>query len=240
MKAKFRPGIAILLAASLLGATNVHADDLLPPPWRGQPLTTLTEWEFASAANPTPPDGTIPSVIGDGGGGGPLASIFGLVQWDPFDGDGAWIGTGTPTTLPGQIILDLPNWIDTEPLKLIQIQMTVQRYIRQNTDGTTELITPHVASIDAFDPTGPTSSMLLQVLPELIVDPLNGTFLRTELWKIQPNPDYERIVLNVPVDTLIDQLVIDTISRVPEPAAVIQVAIVVMGIAAATCLRRRV
>lgn len=207
-----------LVAAILVPSELVVADDLFPPPWRGRPLTTLAEWEFFTPANPIPPDGQIPPVIGDGlGGAGPLASFSPLLTWDPFDGDGAWIGTGSPTDPPGQIVINLPNWIDNEPLKLVHIQMTVQGYFRTEPDGTVTLVAPHVDSILAYDPTGPTTSMLVQVYPLIPVDPTNGTFLRTELWKIQPNPDYERILINVPSDTLVDQLVIDTISFVPEP-----------------------
>jgi len=218
---KYLVTIARLLfaAAIFVPAELAIADDLLPPPWRGLPLTTLAEWEFLSPANPALPDGAIPPVIGDGlGGNPPLANMTPFLSWDPFDGDGAWIGVGSPLDPPGQIIIDLPNWIDNEPLKLVQIQMTVQGFFRIEPDGTATLVAPHVDSIVAYDPSGPTNSMLVQVYPPIPVNPTNGTFLRTELWKIQPNPDYERIVINVPSDTLVDQLVIDTISFVPEPA----------------------
>ena len=146
--------ISYALALVALGVGRASADDLNPPPWRGQPLTTLTEWEFRTPLNPTPPDGTIVPVIGDGGGS-PLASMSGDILWDQFDGDGAWIGGGQAGSPGGQIVLDIPNWIDSEPIKWLQIQMTVQRYTIMHSDGTTQLVTPHVASIDAFDPTGP-------------------------------------------------------------------------------------
>ena len=232
MCVQLRLRIGLLLVAAIIPAAAAMADDLLPPPWRGQPLTTLAEWEFLSPANPTPPDGTIVPVVGNGGGGGPLASIGGPILWDPFDGDGAWIGNApAPGGPPGQISLDIPNWIDTMPLKWVQIQMTVQRYFDTTDPLNPVLVTPYVDSISAFDPSGPTSSMLIQVLPELPVNPTDGTFLRTEWWKIVPNPDNERIVINVPVDTLVDEIVVDTISFVPEPSSIVMLGIAIAGLA---------
>ncbi len=231
MKVRLWLGAALVFTVTLSGSAKwAVADDLLPPPWRGQPLTTLAEWEFLTPANPAAPDGTLPTVMGDGGAGlPPLASMSGPLLWDPFDGDGAWIGEAGP--LPGQIELDIPNWIDNEPIKWLQIQMTVQRYfVPDPLDPTKQiLVSPHVNSISAFDPAGPTNSMLVQVLPELPVNPLNGTYLRTEVWKILPNPDNEQILIDVPVDTLVDEIVVDTIS-IPEPTTCGLLAVVLLGL----------
>ena len=71
------------------------------------------------------------------------------------------------------------------------------------------------------------------------MNPTNGTFLRTELWKIRPNPDYERIVINVPSDTLVDQIVVDTISTVPEPSSVLLAGLSLAGVGLVALRRRR-
>jgi hypothetical protein len=220
---------AILFAAGIV-STASWADDLRPPSWRGLPRTTLAEWEFLTPLSPTAPDGTILPVVGNGGGGGPLATIQGPMFHDnTFDPDGVWIGVGAPTDPPGQIVLDIPNWIDTEPLKLIQIQMTVQQFELPNPDGSTQIVTPFVESIDASDmQAGPVIGMRISV--NTIDLMLNNLFHRTELWRIRPNPDYERIVINVPTDTLVDQIVVDTISFVPEPGTIVLGLISAMGI----------
>lgn len=205
------------------------ADDLNPPPYRGAPLSTLTEWEFLTPANPAVPDGAIIPVVGDGGGGGPLATISGPMLWDAFDGDGAWIGNGQPGQ-EGQIALDIPNWIDELPTKHIRVQMVVQQF----TSSSGLIVTPYVSAVDAFDPTGPTVASLVNV-SEFVSDPLNGLVHRTEDWILHPNPDYERIFINVPSDTLVDQIVVDTIS-VPEPSTV---ALALLGIASFVAIARR-
>jgi hypothetical protein len=231
---------ALACVATLWGmAAAAFADDLMPPPWRGQQFTTQAEWEFLTANNPDPPDGTLPTVVGNGGPfPGPMASMGGAISWDPFDGDGAWIGNG-PIGSMGQIALDIPNWIDTNPIKWVQIQMTVQQYTTTDPLDPTKmiLVTPYVDTIGNFSP--PTaSSMLVQVMPTIPVNPTNGTVLRTELWKILPNPEGETIYINVPVDTLVDEIVVDTISTVPEPGTCCLSALALLGIAA-TRIRRR-
>ncbi len=240
MKAGISFRAALLVTVTLAGfAASAVADDLMPPLWRGQPLTTLAEWEFLtdSPVQVISPDGTLPTVVGDGGAGGPLASWGGDITWDSFDGDGALIGTGPAE---GQISLEIPNWVDTNPIKWVQIQMTVQRYFTTDPNDPTNtiLVTPHVDTIgNTLPPTA--TSMLVQVFPELPVNPTDGTFLRTELWKILPNPEGETIYINVPVDTLVDEIVVDTISTVPEPTTCGLAVVALFGLTAALRHRRR-
>lgn len=212
--------------------SSVSADDLFPPPWRGDPLTTVAEWEFAADTglfNPIAPDGnSVPTAVGDGGNGqggtGPIATPIGDLVWDPWDGDGAWISqTG------GDLIFDIPNWIDTEPFKLISVQITM---MPQGSNPPR----PMVASVTGNDPTGPVTSQLIDVF-ETQPD-INGIILRQEHWAMFPNPDNEQIVINLPADTLVDQVVIDTISRdfIPEPSTFSLAALGLIGLA---CRRRK-
>lgn len=215
--------LVIALAATAMGS-QAMADDLFPPPWRGGPLSTLAEWEFFGPLNPIPPDGALPVIVGDGMGPGvvPLATMSGAIAWFPsFDGDGAWLGTGPPG-IDGYIDLLIPNWIDQEPLKIIQVQMTIQPQ-----GGNPPR--PHVESISASDPLGIDSVVRMSVV-ERLIDPLNFIFHRTEIWKIRPNPDWEQIRIAVPADSYVDQIVVDTIS-IPEPASMALVLVAVAGLA---------
>jgi hypothetical protein len=210
----------ILLAVSGQAA----ADDLFPPPWRGAPLTTVAEWEFFGPANPAIPDGTTPLVVGDGLGPGvtPTATMVNLTHFPSYDGDGAWIHNGLTPDSVGFIDLLIPNWIDNLPIKLIQIQMTIQPQ-----GGNPPR--PHVVGISASDPAGILDVTRLNV-NEILIDPLNNIFHRTETWRIRPNPDWERINIAVPSDSYVDQIVVDTISMVPEPATIALLALGLLGV----------
>ena len=172
-----------------------------------------------------PPDGTsILPVIGNSGGQ-PLA-IPGLgINWNPFDGSGAWIGQAPNG---GKIGFEIPNWIDTEPIKFIQIQMT---YSPNPT-----IPFPGVTLMNASDPLG------VAIAQTGVQDfPLGGgtaLFQRIEQWEIRPNPDNEYFEITIPPDTVLSQVVVDTIS-VPEPSSAILAALGLIGLAAWGWRRKR-
>jgi hypothetical protein len=204
--------VLFALFATAMSAAPSSADDLFPPPWRGGPLTTVAEWDFSTDTglnNPLAPDGTsVPTVVGDGGNGqggtGPLATPMGDLVWDPVF-NGSWISRSG-----GEIIFDIPNWIDNEPFKLISVQITMQP---QGSNPPR----PMVVSVTGTDPTGPVTCSLIDVF-ETPPD-IDGIILRQEHWALFPNPDYEQIIINLPQDTVVAQVVIDTISRgIPEPS----------------------
>ena len=78
---------ALLLGLGLvLSAAPATADDLDPPPWRGEERTTFQTWEFLSDANPLSPDGTCDNPYGL-----PQVTITGGEWFDTYEGrDGVW------------------------------------------------------------------------------------------------------------------------------------------------------
>ncbi len=209
MQRSFATCLFVMLAVS---ADVALGDDLFPPPWRGLPFTTYSEWDFLTPTNPAPPDGGLP-IVGDGGGGGPLANMLGNLFWDPVF-NGSWIsGFGG-----GQMHFEIPNWIDNRPLKRMQVQITYQQH--PLFDGINVVV--------ANDPTG-IAGIFEDSESDIPLDPLNGLFHRTEQWRIFPNPDNELLIMNVPVDMAITQVVVDTWS-IPEPTSLLLGALASVGL----------
>ena len=216
--------VACMLITSI--TTSAVADDLTPPPWRdfAHPYYTLSAWDFVTPANPTPPDGhgpPLPPIVGDGGPPPvvPSATMGATMAYDA--GIGGWFPIGTAG---GDIHLYIPNWIDFEPLKLIRVQMTYFGDPGASPDivlvsGGDNVVGPVVGA-----PLGPPSI--------LVLDPFDTHFHWFQDWAITPNPDWEFIDIFVPRDTVIDQIVVDTIS-LPEPTT-----LGLLGLAALAVIRR--
>ena len=195
---------ACLFLTLAFSSTVGLADDLFPPPWRGLPYTTYAAWDFTTSNNPAPPDTGL-AIIGDGGGGGPSAIVQGNMHWDPVF-NGSWISGGGGGTMWFQI----PNWIDDRPVKLIQIQITHQ---------ISTFPFSGISQVSGSDPLG-ISGIIEDSETTIPLDPFNGLVHRTEQWRIFPNPDNEWLLMDVPPDMAITQVVIDTWS-VPEPSSLL-------------------
>lgn len=214
MNTKKRTTLMAALALLVFGISAMaSADDLLPPAWRGQPLSVEAHWEFDYLG--IPPD---PMPADSFATGGPkagevlhaqqaVAKIFDMTNmtYDPtLNGplDGGWIAGPED----GFIDFSLPNWIDLEPLKRVYIQLS---YV--NLGGNTS---PSVELIEAFD---------LETFPGTSYQgfPAGGGAIDDnhlyDKWLIEPNPDWEIIKVRVPANMGLFETVIDTIS-IPEPA----------------------
>lgn len=235
-----RSDLVVLLACVviMMGVTfSASGDDLDPPPWPrlgAANYTTSAEWEFFGPTSPpgTPydADGTeVPLIIGDGFGGfTPQVLPSGDIAWVPYDGDGGYLG-GALGTGPGALNFRVTNWIDKEPLKIIRMQMTYE-------PGPVGLA-PFIEFIIPTDATDPITSVAMTGVTDgpIVGDP-GGRWHRLETWEIKPNPDFESIQVIVPEGVLIDQVVIDTISTVPEPGSL---ALMALGGLAVVATRRR-
>lgn len=213
----------LVLVGSLTCAGAAWADDLTPPPWRGQPGSTFQEWTFATNANPAAP------TIDQNGYGDPVATI----DFQPP------YGTGWKDTLPGvygskqgwwdiatgSIVLSIPNTGLTGPgtYKEIWIQLTYWRDINDAPSVLVDL--PGAVQTFGNDP-----DQLIELGPVG-----GGWYYDLTKWRVEPNPLEEVIVITgAPfMGSQIDQIVVDTIC-VPEPASLAGLACL-----AVVLLRRR-
>jgi hypothetical protein len=206
---------AAALASIAPVASAALLDDVVPPPWqRFAPFTTFQEWDFNDPGQIAPDGGAIGNFFNEGKPNDtPIVTPGDGVFWD----DGEYGGTGGPNSY---LEFFVPNWIDQEPLKLIWIQI--------NGAWLPGAAPPSVESV--FGQKG--------TLPPFIGEPLGSQedfpgFHRTELWSLQPNPDFEFIRIFIPEGAFVTQVVIDTISF-PTPGA-----LAAFGLAGLAAARRR-
>jgi hypothetical protein len=193
-----------------------------PPVWRGQPLSVWAQFEFG-----TQPDNFFfiqPNILQTvGGSGGETlfdgfqthAEVDSLSNWSWVPLDDNTDGGMQAGANGGQIMFNVQNWIDQEPVKWVRLQIeftgsappvvsTVEGYVAGSTDPLPGTIT--------LDPvfTDPTS---------FYMD-----------WEILPNPDWDLVVLDLAPGVILDRICIDTISLpTPGGAAVLGFGMVVVG-----------
>lgn len=220
--------VLVMLAAVAL---PVMADDFYPPnvviglpqwqSWnRGAPLSATAAWDFLTNTNPAAPDDpAVQAILPPGTSASAMASTS--MQWtDSFQlggHEGWYVPVGSAN---GQIVINMPNWIDEEPVKYLRLQMTY--------NGPDQASTPTV-NIVGTDPQGCLTTFIGQIDE---VTPL-GQQYSISMWKIVPNPDSERIIITIPTGLFVDEIVVDTIS-IPEPATMALMGLGVLGL-----LRRR-
>lgn len=191
-------------------ATAALAEDLFPPPWRGEPNTTFQHWTFDTDQS-----------TGGGGTGQWIPEVadnpYGQPYIDTFWGDETWLPdyegrSGVMRMWAGIAYINLPNVPDPDDWKIVWLQST------WSGDPVMWTFSDPPAA-DIFD-LG-------------TIDLGDGWFHTTyEIW-IPGNPPFETIGLNNSNGTTyFDQIVVDTIC-IPEPASLL-----LLGFAA-VLLRRR-
>jgi hypothetical protein len=225
----FRP---CLLAAALLATVAfvqpAVSADWFPPDFRGLPGSVYALWDLnnpenpdlADAFNAVPLDGLPLYEIP------PIVEILNLEFATVGDTSG-WLATGDF----GILNFCVPNFIDFLPVKDIWVQIN---YIAPNPNPADPLTFPWVAAVEASD------NEVGFVLGEF-----TGSFnipqigYRLETWVVRPNPDFELIQIFVPRGVLVDQVIIDTISTVPEVSTMVLCGVSGFVIAGFGYVRRR-
>lgn len=197
--------MAVLLTAQSIA----FADDLFPPPWRGEGGSTFQEWDFSTDnITPLPDLGTLYNPYG-----APLLRVNPMGDWIDVIGErqGVW-------PLSGAIDVYIPNWPEPRPEKEIWIQLTWKA-----TDVDPLLPNEPVVGVAPF-----MSMEIFHMEGRDLGDGWLRTPFKINIW---PNPIEEWITIRG--DIMVDQLVIDT-HCIPEPAT-----LALLGIGALITLTRR-
>lgn len=190
-----------------------QADDLNPPPWRNDPLTTphsyLAKFEVENY-----PGGLVGPDIEMIGPSSPY-------QLDPTRPTLEEVGNQGP--LEYQVIL--PNFIDPLPIKRVRVQFS---WYPGDPDPTTNPSFPGNATVQNISPMDSTGAATfakvyespIDIFPDPL-DPQRNIAYKYEDYHIWPNPDWE--IFDVAYfDGDPRWLIIDTIS-IPEPSTILLV-----------------
>ncbi|OHB75808.1 MAG: hypothetical protein A2W31_04320 [Planctomycetes bacterium RBG_16_64_10] len=212
----------VVLVVVLLGLTaslsqTAWADDLNPPPWRGQPGTTFEEWVFSTPNPETPPDMVYNPY------GVPIAEVSPGPGQDWMD---LWGGHQGIWPLSGTIELDIPNLPEPNPLKDIWVQLTWAKQLENSTPDIWELDSGVHGSLVSEVVLGPTGHPA----------PNDLWFHSTYQIRLYPNPSSETVKIDGTL--LVDQVVIDTRCTVPEPSS-LSIALLALGGLALVRRRRK-
>jgi hypothetical protein len=187
---KYIPFIAIV-AVLAFASSSLLADDLTPPPWRGSPLSVWAEWQLI-----------------------PGSTALQVLPWTAIDdADPATTLSPIPITAlvqpttANEYDFRVPNWIDNEPIKFMRLQLTWE--------GTAQL--PMSVLSQAYDGANIISGSVAFVSTPVLAPNGVGYYQYYDI-EFKPNPDFEDIRVALPPDGHLTQVVIDTVSTVPEPA----------------------
>ena len=216
--------LVLLLAVCILAmAQAALAEDRNPPPWRGQPGTTVQGWEFLNPDPSPPPD------FADNPYGGPYIEVIPVAGADWFEtkGNAPYVGWWP---LSGEIWVEVPNDPNWNPWKEIWIQITWS----PQDPGEFPII-----DVQAPDPSGtmiPYGPFDVPLYEELLYDdasdPTEVYYSIYDIW-IPDNPEIEIIHIFGTID--VTELIIDTWC-VPEPGTF---ALAGLGLLTLLGLRRR-
>jgi len=215
--------ITVLMVATLVCFSGeVSADDLNPPGYRNGSLSYFAEWDaFGHFSNPL---GFFPDTESNVDDSDPNTNLYSQFNTHiDFDAGGGWIltqpgGIQNPSR-PASFVTNVVNWVDFLPEKQLRVQVTY-----------TGAGSPTIGPVTGFHEGAPHGS---ELLPDSAGTPVggfgDGVSYFYEDWVIHPNPDWEQIQFNVPQGTIVEQIVIDTIS-IPEPTTMALAGVCLVGL----------
>ena len=214
------------LLAVLMFVSPALADDFAPPAFRGDPLSYQAEWDlFTNGTFATGIYTDFENSVDDSDPATYLHNAFFThLDFDPTPG---WAlvpvqggGFHNPTA-PATFVANVVNWVDLLPEKFLRIQITY-----------TDALANGAPVITGIDGAGPVSGGDPHVSGLLNSVPVDANHFYED-WYITPNPDWEQIQFDLPMGTVVEQIVIDTVS-VPEP-----VTMALLGLGGLVLLKRR-
>ena len=208
MKTQIKNQFVLFLTATVVLTFSwsiARGDDLNPPSYRGNPLSVNAQWNFV-----------------------PGSTILNMTNWsseDDTDPTTYLYPNFTPTSqiqpTGGIYQLQLPNWVDNMPIKDMRLQLAW--------GGTNQL--PFNIFSQGLDGTNLINATITSVSP--LITTSAGYYEYVD-FKFIPNPDFERIGLQLPATNYLTQIVVDTVSTIPEPATMS-----LFGLGALTLIRRK-
>jgi hypothetical protein len=165
-------------------------DDFAPPSYRGNPLSVQAEWQLQLGTNIL--NLTNSNWVDDTDPTTTLSPI-------PF----------TPSVAPtnGVYSFRLPNWVDQLQIKDMRVQLTWEG----------NLLPPTNISSQAIDGVNSINGVITFISP--VMSDAAGVKAHQYIdFTFQPNPDYEWFNVQMQPNSLLTQVVVDTVSTVPEPA----------------------
>lgn len=213
---------ALCVVVGLVFTVNsAWAEDYNPPPWDRQDSGATSQiWEFSTEFAPAISYPPIPADQYNNTAGEPTVSLTGgwaenTLWYSEYPQQSGFLGVWG---FEMDMIASIPNFELLNPIKEVWVQMT---YLAD------------MAPILWLLPEGDIGSAEIMTLVD--ETPLNGYVMATWHGIIEPNPLFEEIWIRPSECTVyIDELVIDTICTVPEPAT-----ICLFGLGALALLRKR-
>jgi hypothetical protein len=205
MKTHTKHFARVLIVAAIAAVTinTAFADDLNPPPYRGGPLSVYAHWNQI-----------------------PGTTILDLTSWNSVDDtDPATYlyPNFTPNiqVIPTNGVYDfqIPNWVDDLPIKYLRLQLTWQN----------NLLPPLNIFSQGLDGVNPLVGQIVYTSPLQIDAAALKAYQYYDLI-YKPNPDFERIHIDMLPDSVLTQVVVDSISTVPEPATLLLLALGGLGL----------